>query len=405
MKHRKCKVVIIGAGASGLVTAKYLLQVGNLDAKDVTIIEETDQVGGIWNRRGRPMQEQDVKVSIDGIPVKTSMQPVYEDLLTNLPSTLMAFSDMNFPISDGLFPRQERVLRYLHVYAQRNNLFNCILFNSHVSKCEKTKQDGCWRVTVDEQDLQDEILLEADRLIVCSGHFRKPFVPPVIGLKKFQGKLMHSSAFTKAADFKDEVVLIIGASTSGSEIAGILAKSKLCKDVIVSVRNLHQRYKAYLKVATENGAIICPGLQRIEDKNAILFTNGQRQYPTVILFATGYRYSFPFLDDASVSTKDSWVRKDGYKMQNLYNRLIYTKDPSLVFIGTSNLLISPFMIFEYQAHYLAKIVNGTVALPAYEEMNKEVISRSNEKGQDVLLFKCPSYCNSLAKISGFQGYW
>ena len=87
--------------------------------------------------------------------------------------------------------------------------------------------------------------------------------------------------------------------------------------------------------------------------------------PDVILFATGYRYCFPFLDASKIlndqqgtkgrsshdddgTIKNQVVRHrydvtkgDGYKMKNLYRRCLYVHDPSLGFIGITNLNLSP----------------------------------------------------------------
>lgn len=44
--HQSKRVVIVGAGVSGIVAAKTFLQYGY---KDVIILERSDELGGVWN--------------------------------------------------------------------------------------------------------------------------------------------------------------------------------------------------------------------------------------------------------------------------------------------------------------------------------------------------------------------
>ena len=61
------KVAIIGAGASGIISAKLFLDKGF----DVTIFEKTDSIAGVWNY--------------------TEQGALYKSLRTNLPKEIMIF--------------------------------------------------------------------------------------------------------------------------------------------------------------------------------------------------------------------------------------------------------------------------------------------------------------------------
>ena len=97
--HKIKKIVIIGAGPSGLGAARHSAELlrGEPDT-ELTIIERSPAIGGIWGqRRGRG--------------------PVYRDLHTNLPKELMAFPDFPFPDTEESFIHQSVVKDYLERYA------------------------------------------------------------------------------------------------------------------------------------------------------------------------------------------------------------------------------------------------------------------------------------------------
>jgi len=134
--------------------------------------------------------------------------------------------------------------------------------------------------------------------------------------------------------------------------------------------------------------------------------------PDVILFATGYRYHYPFLlpssssSSSSSSSKNNYVTTDGYKMQRLYKRILYINDTSLAFIGITNKNLSTAIHFEYQAKwYATMVVQRNCQTLNYADMEQEVLSRSDDVTQDDLLLKYKGYCDSLAGDVGATCFW
>lgn len=97
--RKKC-IAVIGAGAAGHASTKHLLAEGC----HVTVFERKTAAGGVWNT---------------GPGAGRWPTPVYEGLETNVPRTLMTFSDFPWPTSASLFPKSTDVNGYLQSYAEQ----------------------------------------------------------------------------------------------------------------------------------------------------------------------------------------------------------------------------------------------------------------------------------------------
>jgi hypothetical protein len=135
----------------------------------------------------------------------------------------------------------------------------------------------------------------------------------------------------------------------------------------------------------------------------------ETEKPDVILFATGYRYHYPFLPSAPGGGDRSYLSDpEGFKMERLYKRILFVEDPTLAFLGVTNMNYSPAIIIEYQARWYAEVViRQELASLTLKRMEQEVQSRSDDKTQDQLgTEKFAGYCDSLADdIPGENGYW
>ncbi|KAG7355139.1 flavin-binding monooxygenase-like protein [Nitzschia inconspicua] len=430
-------VAIIGSGPSGLVSAKSLLDQG---ISNIVVLEETSTAGGLWNREKKDPQDSSIAARIN-VPciirheetgqvireVPSSSQPVYDNLQLNFPKDMTSFIGHPFPSHIEHFPNAETVASYYQGYGQRFGVDKLTRYRTRVEQCHKEDSTGLWRLHTRHIPTGVTETIHSRRLLVCNGHFRKAFAPYIRGMEHFQGRMLHSSAFTSPLDFSsNETILIIGGGISGADIAGILLKfqkrketgSKRQTNVIMSVRHWKMSQTVLLpRLQQKYGLVVCPGIDRIEKDGSVHFldiattkdnkhkyTNGSWQYPVrpdVILFATGYRYHFPFLDD-----KMCFATQDGYKMEGLYKRILPVSDVSLAFIGITNVNFSPAIVMEYQARWYSKIVvKDECRSLNKEDMKREVKSRSQDKTQDALALLFPAYCNSLATDIGVSGYW
>ncbi|XP_059318260.1 flavin-containing monooxygenase FMO GS-OX5-like isoform X2 [Lycium ferocissimum] len=122
------KVAVIGAGVSGLVTARELQREGHR----VTVFEKSNKLGGLWVYN--PQIETD-PLSVD--PNREIIHSsLYKSLRTNLPRQLMSFSDYPFKgeINGKIlnFPGHEQVLKFLNEFAEDFGITDLIRFNAEV---------------------------------------------------------------------------------------------------------------------------------------------------------------------------------------------------------------------------------------------------------------------------------
>jgi len=103
--------------------------------------------------------------------------------------------------------------------------------------------------------------------------------------------------------------------------------------------------------------------------------------PDVLLFATGYRYAFPFLPwlrEGNIHgghTKDypPVLAADSSHCCNLYHQIYYTPLPTLSFICLQK-QVSPFPLMECQAWHVASVLSGQCGLPPLPERRRRLLA-------------------------------
>ncbi|GLC56964.1 hypothetical protein PLESTB_001168300 [Pleodorina starrii] len=132
------RVAVIGAGAAGLVAARELRSEGH----DVTVLEQSPYVGGVWRYDPRTEAEDLLGVNPDRCRVHGSM---YEKLRTNLPRELMSFLDFpfdsaflgpNYSSDPRRFCGHAEVLGYLDAFADRFELRPLVRTHTRVLSVE-----------------------------------------------------------------------------------------------------------------------------------------------------------------------------------------------------------------------------------------------------------------------------
>ncbi|KAI0102538.1 putative flavin dependent monooxygenase [Nemania sp. FL0031] len=337
------KIAVIGAGSAGIAAAKYL--VAENAFQNITVLEQRASSGGMWNY-----------TTANGPPELST--PIYDELESNIPKTLMQYSGLPFPDEEQLLPDHSAVLKYLQQYAQ--DVEDLVTYNTQVSRVvpEGTSQ---WAVTTQDLASQESSTRVYDAVVVANGHFEKPKVPDIKGLaawtKQHPGSLFHSMAYRNEHNFKDKKIVIVGTGASGSEIATHV--ERLCQHPLV----ISQR-RWTPKVESDSRRLVLPAIEElIPETRTVRFVNGHLEHGVdYIILCTGYLCDYPFLPDFPVVY-------DGKRTRNLYRHMFYIPRPTLAFIAMP-LKSVPFPISESQAAVVSRVWSSRLALPSLEKMRR-----------------------------------
>ncbi|XP_053674895.1 senecionine N-oxygenase-like [Anopheles nili] len=344
---------IIGAGISGICAAKTILESGG----HVTIYEQTDQIGGTW------VYTDVIGNDRFGLPIHTSM---YQGLRTNLPKEIMGFPGFKMPEQDESYVRSDEVLQFIRDYAEHYNVTDKIAFQ-HLVVEVRPFTDGSekWNVTVCQLVNGLSVTETFDFIFVCNGHYHTPQIPNYEGIECFKGKQLHSHEYRNPDIFRDEVVLIIGAGPSGTDLT--LEVSKLAKTVFFS----HHVPDKLQKIVFPPNVIHVPDILRILP-NEVEFVNGSKHFVTIVFYCTGYRYNFRFLhSDCGIEVEDNWVRP-------LYKHLLNINRPTMAFIGLPFYVCASLM-FDLQARFCVAFYNKSLPMPSKKEMLDDYEREMNER--------------------------
>ena len=313
---------ILGAGSSGLAVAKNFLQAGI----PFDCLEREDNVGGMWYY-GKPASS------------------VYDTTHLISSKALTEYTDFPMPEDYPEFPNHRQALEYLRSYAEHFELYDQIEFNTSVERLEPIEKGWCVTITGGDQRLYRGV-------VIANGHNWDPRFPDYAG--QFSGTELHSSQYKTPDIFKGKRVLVVGGGNSGCDIAvdsalhasqtflslrrgyHVLPKFFKGKPIDHLSETLHRwhfplwsrRLLARLVVRWALGPPNLVGMPRPTHRlfeshpiinsrlhyhlghgdlqirpdiealsgDRVRFVDGTRESVDVILYATGFRISFPFID-------------------------------------------------------------------------------------------------------------
>ena len=114
-----------------------------------------------------------------------------------------------------------------------------------------------------------------------------------------------------------------------------------------------------------------PPIVRMTETTAV-FSDGTEAEVDSVIFCTGYKYSFPFLQEGLISTENERVTP-------LYKHMVHIEYPSLVFVGIPKQW-NHFPQIHNQSKVAVAVLDGKAPLPSEEEMRRE----SDQEYQDLL---------------------
>uniref|UniRef100_A0A0D6QSY5 Flavin-containing monooxygenase n=1 Tax=Araucaria cunninghamii TaxID=56994 RepID=A0A0D6QSY5_ARACU len=377
------KVGVIGAGAAGLVAARELKREG----LEVAVYEQKADVGGLWLYDSGVGEDP---LGLDPKRVGPNHGTIYQSLRTNLPREVMGFMDYPFLVKEDSrdprgFPSHQEVFLYLKDFARDFNLLELIRFNTRVEyvgivnrgpQCVMNGEqvfdmDGDffneriqWVVRsrssfAADSQVEEEIF---DAVVVCNGHYRQPKIAEVPGLQKWPGNQIHSMNYRVYEPFYNQVVVIIGCSSSALDIS--LELVKVAREVHLSVRSKYMEFGKNLANCLNMQAHST--VKYLDEDGTVVFNDGSSVIADSIIHCTGYSYSFPFLDTNGIVTVDN------NRVGPLYEHIFPPQlAPSLSFVGIPQKIIT-FPFFELQSKWIASILARKTMLPSRRDMMKSV---------------------------------
>ncbi|UTW09680.1 flavin-containing monooxygenase [Pseudomonas benzenivorans] len=301
-------VIIIGAGQAGLAMGRQLQRQG----VDFLIVEAADRAGGSWRH-------------------------YYDSLQLFSPAAYSALPELPFPAAPRHYPRRDEVVRYLELYAAHFRL--PIRCNSRIERV--SRQGTGFRL----QDA-DGLAYQCDALVVASGAFSQPYIPPISGLEGFRGRVLHSSAYRNTQPFAGQRVVVVGAANSAVQIAHELAAvAEVSLATRAPVRFFPQRllgldFHAWLHwsglertrwLSDQGTPVLDDGryrralregryrqrrmFRRVEG-DALIWADGRREPGDALIFATGFRPNLSFLAELPAQNAEGLLlQRDGRASQ------------------------------------------------------------------------------------------
>jgi putative flavoprotein involved in K+ transport len=190
------RAIVIGGGFAGLSAARELKR----RRFQPVVLECASAVGESWRSR-------------------------HERLRLNTWRAVSRLPGGVIPRSAGRWPHKDDLVRRLERYAIEERLD----VRTEVEACSIEPVGGRWLVRTAAGPL------DADVVVVATGHDRVPMMPDWPGREGYRGELLHSSAYRSSRPFRGRDVLVVGIGNSGSEIATDLAANGAAR-VRVAVR-------------------------------------------------------------------------------------------------------------------------------------------------------------------------
>lgn len=386
------KVCVIGAGASGITAVKTLKEAGiNVDC-----YEKGSKIGGLWRFNN-----------------DNGHSAAYKSLHINTNKNVMAYSDFPMPEHYPMFPHHTDVSMYFDAYVAKFDLLKHIQFLTEV---KKVVPNGSGFTVY----LANGSTKEYSHVVVANGHHWQPKWPNPPFPGSFTGEEMHSHTYRDIKQIENKNVLVVGIGNSAVDIACEAARLHSGK-VYISTRSgayivpnwiwskpfdslanpLTARLPLWLQrkllqlslwlargnqedygvpvpkrpLLSEHPTVsqdllnlcgrgliqIKPNIQSFQGKT-VYFEDGSSISADILIYATGYKVSFPFLDFLAVEENEI----------KLYKNVIHPDYPNLFFLGLLQPLGAIMPLAEVQAKWVAKILLGQSRYPSSEVMRQGI---------------------------------
>lgn len=190
------RVIIVGAGVSGLAMAIRLGQAG----VDYLVVDKNTEVGGTWHEN------------------------VYPGCGVDTPSHLYALSFDPKPDWSSYFAPQSELARYWRTLAERHGVLEHIRLGTRVRTAIFDEHTNRWHLTVESAGGASETLT-ADVVVSAVGLLNQPSVPDLPGLGAFRGSIAHTAQWDPDVDPAGKRIAVVGTGASAMQFVPTSAET------------------------------------------------------------------------------------------------------------------------------------------------------------------------------------
>ncbi|XP_031495116.1 probable flavin-containing monooxygenase 1 [Nymphaea colorata] len=410
------RVGIIGAGISGLLSCKYMLQRGY----EPIVFEFQSSIGGVWTSPAPPTPPSPVAPPPSSdpaafMPQSTPPRPAYQ------------FSDFPWPPkSNEEYPNRSKVHRYIESYARHFNLIDCIRFNSKVLSLEYLgatdeeilswslwantghafSSEGAWKITVQDTEHETTHVYEVEFVVVCIGKFnsapKMPALPSDKGPEVFKGKVMHAKEYLMMDELdaveliEGKKVVIVGTHKSAFDIATQCARENGLESpctMVITSPNKNSNDAIPNAAGRSNGTIISKlpfalpddFHKRVEEGSIILeqstewlfceagLTLGSEDSQVnadIVIIATGCNGDHRLMSLFKSPAIQKLILSSSSGEAPLYRNCIHPRIPQMAIMATSDGVFS-INGSETRVKWLVEFFEGGFRLPTVKEMEDD----------------------------------
>ncbi|SEB46646.1 Predicted flavoprotein CzcO associated with the cation diffusion facilitator CzcD [Nocardioides exalbidus] len=389
------RACVIGAGSSGITAAKHL----HLAGIPFDCFERGHDIGGTWvfdNSNGQ--------------------SACYDTLEINTSCPRMAYSDFPMPDDYPDYASHEQVHAYFEQYVDHFGFRDAITFDTTVEDVSRAA-DGRWDVRISGPDGTETRTYDA--VLVANGHHWDARWPEPAYPGTFDGQQIHAHDYRSADQLAGRDVVVVGAGNSAMDIA--VQSSLVARTTTWSVRRTEWVLRKYFLGKPSDQGLLPPGWvpwwvtalrlrigaltagsmtkyglpapdhrpgqshpvqsERIRERldagavearpaierldgDRVVFVDGTSVPADLVVWATGYRVTFPFLSEELVPVRDNDLP--------LWKRAVHPDLPGLWFLGLLQPIGAVMPLAEAQARWIAETLSGRYVLPPADVVRRKM---------------------------------
>ncbi|KAK3542649.1 hypothetical protein QTP86_031473, partial [Hemibagrus guttatus] len=406
------RVAVIGGGSSGLTCIKCCLDEG----LEPVCFESSDDIGGLWRFKENP--ESDRASIYHSVIINTSKEMMcFSDF--PIPAHFPNYMHNSY-IMDyfHMYADHFQLRRYIRLQTKVLN----------VTQRPDFAQSGQWDIEIEDKDGKREKHV-FDAVFVCTGHHCHPHLPlkDFPGINTFKGKYFHSRDYKTPDEWRNKRVVVVGIGNSGGDIAVEL--SRVTKQVFLSTRRgswilnrvgmngipgdmiftrafrmamdflpfgilcnigekrLNERFdhemyglKPKHRLLSQHPMVnddlpnrLISGTVKVKPNvcefrgSSVVFEDGTVEDDIdLVVFATGYTFSYSFLQSHVVSVTENKAQLYKYVFPPRLEK------STLAIIGLIQPLGAIMPISEMQARWATRVFKGISKLPSTSNMLKDI---------------------------------